>query len=274
MWRHQNMSQVGEIDESKLMDDTVFRTIFIRLLKNLLKTAEELEETFKDLNENTKRMEKDQSEIMHTLSEIKNIQSRPPHLKSQTKDLEYEEEKTPNQRGGKKEESKRLTGFSPLVEEWRLLGEPQRLLYCNVMLEVFAFVSSTLLLPLVTYHVPHHPLVPDLYEVNYKCKKCGKYFREIFNLIHHRSPNSFNNQVHTGEKLYECRDCRMSFNQSSTITPHQRVCYAQSSGSPIINHQGAFSPMQKQRVFIQTRGLRPNGAVQGDYRCSAYRMPS
>ncbi|KAK1340684.1 LOW QUALITY PROTEIN: hypothetical protein QTO34_017074 [Cnephaeus nilssonii] len=29
MWRHQSMSQVGEIDESKLMDDTVFRTIFI-----------------------------------------------------------------------------------------------------------------------------------------------------------------------------------------------------------------------------------------------------
>ncbi|KAK1343895.1 hypothetical protein QTO34_014451 [Cnephaeus nilssonii] len=75
------------------MDDTVFRTIFIRLLKNLLKTAEKLEETFKDLNENTKKMEKDQSEIMHTLSEIKNIQSRPPHPKSQTKDLEYEEEK-------------------------------------------------------------------------------------------------------------------------------------------------------------------------------------
>ncbi|KAK1346714.1 hypothetical protein QTO34_000574 [Cnephaeus nilssonii] len=34
MWRHQSMSQVEEIDESKLMDDTVFRTIFIRLLKN------------------------------------------------------------------------------------------------------------------------------------------------------------------------------------------------------------------------------------------------
>ncbi|KAK1329742.1 hypothetical protein QTO34_009925 [Cnephaeus nilssonii] len=93
MWRHRSMSQVGETDESKLMDDTVFRTIFIRLLKNLLKTAEKLEETFKDLNENTKKMEKDQSEIMHTLSEIKNIQSRPPHPKSQTKDLEYEEEK-------------------------------------------------------------------------------------------------------------------------------------------------------------------------------------
>ncbi|KAK1331433.1 hypothetical protein QTO34_009388 [Cnephaeus nilssonii] len=84
------------MEESKLMDDTVFRTTFIRLLKNLLKTAEKLEETFKDLNENTKKIEKDQSEIMHTLSEIKNIQTlncRPPYLKSQTKDLEYEEEK-------------------------------------------------------------------------------------------------------------------------------------------------------------------------------------
>ncbi|KAK1327427.1 hypothetical protein QTO34_014141 [Cnephaeus nilssonii] len=53
--------------------------------------------------------------------------------------------------------------------------------------------SCTLLLPLVTYHVPHGPLVPDLYEVNYKCKKCGKSFREIFNLIHHR-------RVYTVEK--------------------------------------------------------------------------
>ncbi|KAK1327413.1 hypothetical protein QTO34_014174 [Cnephaeus nilssonii] len=67
------------------------------------------------------------------------------------------------------------------------------------------------------------PLVPDLYEVNYKCNICGKSFREIFNLIHHRSLNSFNNKVHTVEKLYECRDCRMSFNQSSIITAHQRV---------------------------------------------------
>ncbi|KAK1327553.1 hypothetical protein QTO34_013055 [Cnephaeus nilssonii] len=84
------------MEESKLMDYTVFRTTFIRLLKNLLKTAEKLEETFKDLNENTKKMEKDQSEIMHTLSEIKNIQTlncRPPYPKSQNKDLEYEEEK-------------------------------------------------------------------------------------------------------------------------------------------------------------------------------------
>ncbi|KAK1327401.1 hypothetical protein QTO34_014192 [Cnephaeus nilssonii] len=111
--------------------------------------------------------------------------------------------------------SKSLTGFSPIVEEPGLLGDPQKLLYCDVMLEVFAFVSSVaftllqpdhglcsfpplscqmccgchgaLLLPLVTYHVPHRPLVHDLYGVNHKCKKCGKSFREIFNLIHHRS---------------------------------------------------------------------------------------
>ncbi|KAK1336450.1 hypothetical protein QTO34_004257 [Cnephaeus nilssonii] len=84
------------MEESKLMDNTVFRTTFVRLLNNLLKTAEKLEETFKDLNENTKKMEKDQSEIMHTLSEIKNIQKlncRSPYPKSQTKNLEHEEAK-------------------------------------------------------------------------------------------------------------------------------------------------------------------------------------
>ncbi|KAK1336143.1 hypothetical protein QTO34_003945, partial [Cnephaeus nilssonii] len=50
------------MEESKLLDDTVFRTTFIRLLKNLLKTFEKLEETskelsetFKDLNENAKK---------------------------------------------------------------------------------------------------------------------------------------------------------------------------------------------------------------------------
>ncbi|KAK1327407.1 hypothetical protein QTO34_014168 [Cnephaeus nilssonii] len=163
-------------------------------------------------------------------------------------------------------------------EEWGLLDEPQRLLCCDVMLEVFAFVSSvarawallisptvlsdvlwlpwvrsvesperrtpqtlpqtvqdvsgsqesyrqlngshllflslagTLLLPLVTYHIPHHPLVPDLYDVNYKCKKCGKSFREIFNLIHHR-------RVYTVEKPYECSDHGMSIILRSKLIP-------------------------------------------------------
>ncbi|KAK1327445.1 hypothetical protein QTO34_014159 [Cnephaeus nilssonii] len=46
---------------------------------------------------------------------------------------------------------------------------------------------------------------------------------EVFAFVSSVGPNSFYNQVHTGEKLYECRDCRMSFIQSSTITPHQRV---------------------------------------------------
>ena len=55
MRRHRSMSQMGEMEESKLLDDTEFRITFIRLLKNLLKTAEKLEETFKDLNENTKK---------------------------------------------------------------------------------------------------------------------------------------------------------------------------------------------------------------------------
>ncbi|KAK1342143.1 hypothetical protein QTO34_016900 [Cnephaeus nilssonii] len=84
------------MEESKPRDDMEFRTTFIRLLKNLLKTAEKLDETFKDHNENAKKMEKDQSEIKHTLSEIKNIHKlncRSTYPKKQTKDLKYEETK-------------------------------------------------------------------------------------------------------------------------------------------------------------------------------------
>ena len=43
------------MEESKLRDDREFRTTFIRLLKNLLTTAEKLEKIFKDLSENTKK---------------------------------------------------------------------------------------------------------------------------------------------------------------------------------------------------------------------------
>ncbi|KAK1342057.1 hypothetical protein QTO34_016810 [Cnephaeus nilssonii] len=118
MRKHRSMSRIGEMEESKLLDDTVFRTTFIRLLKNLLKTTEKLEETFKDLNENTKKMEKDQSEIMHTLSEIKNIQKlncRPLYPKSQTKDLEYEEAK--NTQPARLQESAPSPSPQPLIEE-------------------------------------------------------------------------------------------------------------------------------------------------------------
>ncbi|KAK1327448.1 hypothetical protein QTO34_014162 [Cnephaeus nilssonii] len=94
-----------------------------------------------------------------------------------------------------------LKGLSETLsinEEWRLLGEPQRLLYCNVMLEVFAFVSSVAPCcfhwsPIMFRTVPWWSAHADLYEGNYKCKKCGKSFREIFNLIHHR-------RVYTVEK--------------------------------------------------------------------------
>ncbi|KAK1333713.1 hypothetical protein QTO34_006099 [Cnephaeus nilssonii] len=62
------MSRMKEMEESKLRDDIEFKTTFIRLLKNLLKTAEKLDETFKDLNENAKKMEKDHTAMAQTLS--------------------------------------------------------------------------------------------------------------------------------------------------------------------------------------------------------------
>ncbi|KAK1346899.1 LOW QUALITY PROTEIN: hypothetical protein QTO34_000759 [Cnephaeus nilssonii] len=49
------------MEESKLRDDKEFKTTFIRLLKNLLKTVEKLDEDFKELNENVKKVEKDHS---------------------------------------------------------------------------------------------------------------------------------------------------------------------------------------------------------------------
>ena len=62
MRKHRSMTRMGEMEESKLMGDTQFRITFIRLLKNLLKTFEKLDETskklgetFNDLNKNTKK---------------------------------------------------------------------------------------------------------------------------------------------------------------------------------------------------------------------------
>ena len=79
MKRQRNMSQMKEIEESKLLD-IEFKTTVIRLLKNLLETSSGLSGTFNDLSEYVKRvkiktlkkMEKDQSAIKHTLSEMKN----------------------------------------------------------------------------------------------------------------------------------------------------------------------------------------------------------
>ncbi|KAK1341537.1 hypothetical protein QTO34_017952 [Cnephaeus nilssonii] len=133
MRRQRNMSRMKEMEESKLLD-IEFKTTFKRLLKNLLKTSEELSETFKDLNENAKRMEKDQSEIKHTLSEIKNIQkfnSRSKDPKNQTKDLKHEETKNTQL---EKQKEKRIQKYEESVKSlWnnfkrtniRIIGVPE-----------------------------------------------------------------------------------------------------------------------------------------------------
>nr|KAF6341536.1 hypothetical protein mMyoMyo1_011952 [Myotis myotis] len=83
MPRQTNMSQMKEMEESKL-PDIEFKTPVIRLLKNLLETST--------------KMEKDHSEIKHILTEIKNniqvFNSRVEDSENQINDLEYEEAKT------------------------------------------------------------------------------------------------------------------------------------------------------------------------------------
>ncbi|EPQ01426.1 Zinc finger protein interacting with ribonucleoprotein K [Myotis brandtii] len=119
-------------------------------------------------------------------------------------------------------------------EEWGLLDEAQRLLYCDVMLEVFALVSFVVIRPQsVCFEEVNDEgntfgkVSTRIFNLNrqkrvhtrkklYECTDCGKFFRESSSLIQHR-------RVHTGEKPYECTDCGKFFRQCSTLTQHKRV---------------------------------------------------
>ncbi|KAL6085498.1 hypothetical protein STEG23_027183 [Scotinomys teguina] len=50
----------------------------------------------------------------------------------------------------------------------------------------------------------------------YECKDCGKAFNSGSNFIQHQ-------RVHTGEKPYECKHCAKAFSRSSQLNEHQRI---------------------------------------------------
>ncbi|KAK1339851.1 hypothetical protein QTO34_018409 [Cnephaeus nilssonii] len=127
MQRQRNRSQMKEMEKSKLLD-IEFKTMVIRLLKNLLETSKKFSETLKD-------MKKDQLEIKHTLTEIRNnIQrssSRLEDPKNQVKDVKYEEAKNTQL---EKQKEKRIQKYEDSVRSlWdnfkrtniRIMGVPE-----------------------------------------------------------------------------------------------------------------------------------------------------